>query len=91
MLSSSFNITEFMEKIKGHSYQEIIWLTDREATEAERCLCKAGHQEDSHESDKIIRYAGCLKDLILYMRHGIRKGETKKLKMDYFRDIRLQH
>ena len=91
MLSSSFSFAEFMEKMKGRSYQEIIWLTDQEATEAERCLCKASHQADSPGNDKIIHYAGCLKDLILYMRHGIKKGETKKVEMDYFRDIHLQH
>ena len=53
MLSSSFDISEFMKKVEGHSNQEIIYMADLEATAAERFIrdnpqprmCKDGHRQ----------------------------------------------
>jgi hypothetical protein len=40
MLSESFDISEFISKVKGQSELEIIHMADLEATEAERHLYK---------------------------------------------------
>ncbi len=81
MLSSSFNITEFIEKVKDHSFEEIIWMTDKEATEAERYLLKICLEG---ERAKVMSYAGCLKDFILFLRHGVRTRAVKHLPLDAF-------
>lgn len=87
MLSSSFNITEFIEKVKDHSFEEIIWMTDKEATEAERYLlriCREG------ERDRVMSYAGCLKDLILFLRHGVRTSAMRHLSLEAFQSKQVQ-
>ena len=86
MLSSSLDISEFFEKAKGHSYQEIIQMADKEATEVERLYYKSCRDE---ECVKIVQYVGYLKDFILYMRHGIRTRVTRDLNLKPFREIRL--
>lgn len=88
MLSTSYSIVEFMKKAEGHSYEEIIWMADQEATEAERRFYRLGRSGDS---DKILSYTRYLKDFILYMRHGVRTLKTRDLKLDPFRKIRLEH
>lgn len=87
MLSSSFNIAEFIEKVKGRSLHDIIWMTDQEATEAERCLYKRCHES---ERDQIASYTGCLKDFVVYVRHGVRTSDTRELELDAFRNLRMQ-
>ena len=88
MLSSSFNIKEFIEKAKGHTYLDIIWMADQEATAAERCFYKLGCKGDS---DKMMYYSRCLKDFILYMRHGVRTQKIRNLQLNAFQKIRLDH
>jgi hypothetical protein len=87
MLSSSFNIIEFIEKVKDHSFEEIIWMTDKEATEAERYLLRIRRQG---ERDKVVSYAGCLKDFILFMRYGVRTRTVKHLPLEAFNEKRVQ-
>lgn len=83
MLSSSFDISEFIGKVKGHSEQEIIYLADQEATAAERYLYKHDkcHQQknDVHDCDDVRHYAVLLKDFVLYMRHGILTHSIRQL------------
>ena len=74
MLSSSFDICEFIENAKGHSEQEIICLADREATHAERHMYKFAKTQNC---DTARGYAMLLKDIVLYMRHGIRIGQRE--------------
>ena len=88
MLSSSLSIAEFFEKAKGHSYQEIIQMADKEATEVERFYYKSCREE---ECLKIVQYVEYLKDFILYMRHGIRTRITRDLNLRPFKQIRLDH
>jgi hypothetical protein len=87
MFSSSLNISEFFDQIKGHSYQEIIQMTDREATAVERLYYKTS--QDKAEYGNIERYAGCLKDFILYMRHGIKTRKLRDLNLTLFQQVRL--
>lgn len=88
MLSSSLEISEFFKKAKGHSFQEIIQMADKEATEVERLYYKSCRDE---ECVKIVQYVGYLKDFILYMRHGIRTRITRDLNLQHFKRIRLEN
>ena len=81
MLSSSFDICEFMDKVKGHSGQEIIIMADQEATEAERHLYKQS-PEESREYARA--YVAQLKDVVLYMRHGIRTQAVRQIELPVF-------
>jgi hypothetical protein len=76
MLSLSFDICEFIEKVKDHSEQEIIYLADREATAAERHLYKHC-LKDSCEAAR--SYARLIKDIVLYMRHGVRTRAVRQI------------
>jgi hypothetical protein len=68
-----------MEKTKNRSHQEIIWMTDQEAFEAERCLYQLYCATDR---DKVAAYSGYLKDFILYLRHGIQTSAIRELKLE---------
>lgn len=76
MISKSFNISEFIAEVKGHSPQEIIFLADAEATAAERESYKTPIQKDQKQ---MRTYATEIKDIILYMRHGILTHTTRAL------------
>jgi len=87
MLSSSLSIAEFFEKAKGHSYQEIIHMADREATEVERLYYKSCRND---QCEDIIQYIKNLKDFILYMRHGVRTRRTRHFNLQPFKRTRLE-
>lgn len=79
MLSTSFNIYEFIDKVKGHSDQEIIYMADLEATEAERYLYKQSRQADDRSA---VSYVTLLKDVVLYMRYGIRTHAVRQIDLE---------
>jgi hypothetical protein len=89
MSLSSYNIETFIEKVKGHSYYDIIQLADQEATRCERRL----YQEPCREGgcEPIRDYVGTLKDFILYMRHGVRTCTTLNLDLEDFESERNTH
>ena len=75
MLSTSFDISEFIRKVEGHSDQKIILMADKEATAAERYLyqhqaCRNAGQY-TEECINVRKYISLLKDFVLYIRHGI--------------------
>jgi len=76
MLSSSFDIGEFIDKVKGHSDQEIIYMADQEATQAERHLYKHCNADSC---DTARSYVLLLKDIVMYMRHGIQTRSARML------------
>lgn len=75
MLSSSFDISEFIRKVEGHSDREIVFLADQEATAAERYLYKCRECRDAEQNFEeyasVRQYALLLKDFVLYIRHGV--------------------
>lgn len=76
MLSSSYDIFEFMDKVKDRSDQEIIYMADLEATEAERHLYK----HCKYKNNEIAAgYVALLKDVVLYIRHGIRTHAIRRI------------
>ena len=76
MLSSSFDICEFIDKVKGHSNKEIIYMADQEATAVERKLYQS---TKSNDRDNANNYVMMLKDIVLYVRHGVLTGSVRKL------------
>jgi hypothetical protein len=76
MLSASFDINEFIDKVKGRSDHEIIYMADREATEAERHCYKRSNGENAEDARS---YATLLKDVVLYMRHGIQTHAVRQI------------
>ena len=83
MLSPSFDIAEFMNKVKKYEIDDIIYLTDKEATEVERCIYK-GRSCSGRDERQLRDYALILKDLILYMRHGLRTKAMRHLDLTEF-------
>ena len=75
MLSTSFDISEFIRKVEGHSDQKIILLADQEATAAERYLDKhrqcSSAERNAEDCINVREYVSLLKDFVLYIRHGI--------------------
>ncbi len=71
MISERCNFSEFVREAKGRDYQEIIYLAEREATEAER---RFYHPRLANPEKTLCGqdYARCLKSFITYMRYGIK-------------------
>ena len=76
MLSTSFDIGEFIDKVKDRSGREIIHLADQEATEAERLLYRSRHRNNGAD---LRSYAMLLKDIVLFMRHGVRTHAVRQI------------
>jgi hypothetical protein len=86
MLASSADIAEFMTKIKDKPFHDVVYLVDREATEAERLTLKSKSVPES-ETDIYRRYAMTLKDFVLYVRHGIKTSLVSNLDLDDFQNL----
>jgi hypothetical protein len=71
MISQSCDFDEFFERVKNQEYLEIIYLADKEATEAERLKYRASVRRlDPPEA--CARYADALKGFIRFMRYGVK-------------------
>jgi hypothetical protein len=71
MISSKFDINEFLEAQRDRDYFDIVFLADKEATEAERIALKSGYEIGEREKN-VKAYANDLKDLIIFLRSNIR-------------------
>jgi hypothetical protein len=69
MLSANASLSEFVDQITEQPYDDIILLVDREATEAQRYCCK--QRSGDGQNFEMETYALLLKDLLVYMRHGV--------------------
>ena len=77
MISANCDIREFISELENKDYFEMIYLLDKEATEAERQL----FNPKSKLCEKQIcgpEYVNNLKDLIFYLRYGARRRGLKK-------------
>ncbi len=86
MLSTSFSMVEFLNKARSNSYQRVLTLANREATDAERFLYKKKGAVDGNTT--VREYASCLKDFIFYIRYGIKTKKLRSLDLDPFEDLR---
>lgn len=71
MISDRCDFNEFVRQAQGRHYEDIIYLADREATEAERRF----YHHDPADQKKAIcgqEYAQCLKEFITFIRYGIK-------------------
>lgn len=89
MLSTTFDIPQFLDKVKKRSHEDIILLANQEATAAERYVVKhlqtgcGNEKKDSAKALPQIRsYVLFLKDLILYLRHGILTRNVRSLNLN---------
>jgi hypothetical protein len=71
MLSANASLTEFVDRIAEQAYDDIILLTDQEATAAERRCCKQRGASQQDPEGQLETYALLLKDFLIYMRHGV--------------------
>jgi hypothetical protein len=83
MISAKCDINEFLEEIKDEDYFDIIWIADKEATEAERSVLRSG---DAIENEKLRGngYASDLKDLIFFLKYAV----TSKKNSDRFGQLK---
>ena len=74
MISDSCDFNEFVLEAKGLNYEEIIYLADREATEAER---RFYHAKEPGQGNLLCgkAYAKCLKGVITFIRYGIKPND----------------
>jgi hypothetical protein len=92
MISDRCDFNDFVLKTKGRDYQEIIYMTEREATEAERRF----YHHSTPDSEKVNGgqgYARSLKGFIAFMRYGVKPAHINQetlMLFDHFRDdVRL--
>ena len=82
MISTNCDIREFIAGLESKDFFEMIYLLDKEATDAERQL----YNPKSEMSERQIcgpKYVSNLKNLIFYLRYGTRPRGLRK------EDIRL--
>ena len=87
MISDRCDFNEFVLEAKGRDYQEIIYLAEREATEAERRYYHA--RRPNPEKTRCGQdYARCLKSFISFMRYGIKPANLSQDALATFDSIR---
>lgn len=76
MISQSCDFDEFIERLRDRDYLEVIYLADKEATEAERLKyrSRAGR---TICSEACVAYADALKGFIRYMRYGVKSPSVE--------------
>ena len=87
MISTRCDISDFVEAIENKDYLDIIYLADQEATAAERLYFKNG--VDVNEKHKCSRdYASALKNLISFLRYGVRPSGLEEQQAQLFNELR---
>jgi hypothetical protein len=69
MISRGYSFKEFAEAMQGKNPQEIIYLAEKEATEAWRAAYR--HRQGSEDWFRSKSYQDRLIGLIDFMRHGV--------------------
>ena len=86
MISANCDIREFIAGLENKDFFEMIYLLDKEATDAERQL----YNPKSEMSEKQIcgpEYVSSLKNLIFYLRYGARPKGLKHKELDLIDSI----
>jgi hypothetical protein len=71
MRSAHASFAEFVDQVVDQPYDDIILLTDQEATAAQRRCCKQRPTDGLNDDADLEAYALLLKDFLVYMRHGV--------------------
>lgn len=77
MISDKCSFRDFLEAVKDRDFPEMIYLTDREATHAQRLTIKA-YGPDYLEDTVCGLYSTKLKSFILFLRHGVKPSNIKE-------------
>ncbi|MBL0713856.1 MAG: hypothetical protein JJV98_09150 [Desulfosarcina sp.] len=87
MISDRCDFNEFVLEARGRDFQDIIYLAEREATEAER---RFYHSSSPNQENTLCwqDYAQCLKGFITYMRYGIKPAHINHDALILFDSIR---
>ena len=84
MTDTLSRLNRFSEVVAGKELLEVFYEAEREATRAER-LAMSSRCESGMDCGA---YAACLKDLILFLRHGVRRGRVTGDVFTRFEQIR---
>jgi hypothetical protein len=90
MISTSCDVKQFIEAVKGRNYFDIIYFADKEATEAERVFYQKRKSAGLNQKD-FREYARLLKGFILFMRHGIKAIGVSDSDLELFSSIPARH
>jgi len=71
MISQSCDLDEFLERVRDRDYLEVIYLADKEASEAERLKYRSRARR-LDPAEACGSYADVLKGFIRFMRYGVK-------------------
>jgi hypothetical protein len=71
MISSSYSIPEFIKAVENKGYQDIIYIAEREATEAERMSYRPRVASEAKKMGS-EEYAKNLKHFLFYLRYHVK-------------------
>ena len=78
MISQSCDFDEFLENVRNRDYLDVIYLADKEATEAERLKYRSRSRRlDPPEA--CAGYADVLKGFIRFMRYGVKSPSMEDI------------
>jgi hypothetical protein len=86
MIDSSTLLREFVESLKGKGYPEVIFLADREATQAYRNALRSCHRPHHRNSDW-CQYAKTLTNMISFLRNEVKVERTDVPTYNLFHSI----
>jgi hypothetical protein len=93
MISQSCDFNEFLERVKNRDYLEVIYLADKEATEAERLKYRLRARR-LVPPEACVCYADALKGFIRFMRYGVKSPSMKRSQhkgLQAFRESALEN
>jgi hypothetical protein len=93
MISQSCDFDEFIESVRDRDYLEVIYLADKEATEAERLKYRSKHRR-LDPPGACAGYADVLKGFICFMRYGVKSPsmeDTLHEGLQAFREAALEN
>lgn len=86
MISERCSFQDFLDAVRDTSGLEMIYLTNEEATEAER-LCFRGYRTKDGNDSCCGEYSKKLKGFIIYLRHGIKMPVIKDVDLGAFKRL----
>ncbi len=86
MVSESGSLEEFVDRVRGKHYEDLVFLVDQEATDAERRMY-SHRRDNSGDPERFRRYADQIKDFLLYLRHGVKTAEIGNVDLQGFRNV----
>ncbi len=93
MISQSCDFDEFLERVRDRNYLEVIYLADKEATEAERLRYRSRIRRPD-PPEMCAGYADALKGFIRFMRYGVKSPsieDTLHEGLQAFREAALEN